>query len=109
MTEGIEGIGEIRRDGELLCRVHYQLQRPPASAAGAAGASDPENRFTLTDGLIEIEGELPDDQTFELEPGQELTLTLEKPLRDGRKTLTLIVEPYTGHRPDERYQVSIRE
>lgn len=100
MTEGIEGVGQIARDGAKLCRVRYQLQRH-------TGAD--ETRFTLTDGLIEIVDDETDDHFFDLQPGQELTLSLAQPLADGRDTLTLIIEPYAGHRPDERYQVSIKE
>lgn len=99
MTEGIEGHGQIRMGGKTLCRVRYQLQRHEGSE---------ETRFTLTDGLIEIEDQPEGDEAIELDAGQELTLHLEEPLRDGRETLTLIVEPYSGHRPDERYQVSIK-
>lgn len=99
MTEGIEGHGEIRVGGQSLCRVRYQLQRHEGGE---------ETRFTLTDGLIEIQDQPEGDETIELEAGQELMLMLEQPLRDGRETLTLVIEPYSGHRPDERYQVSIK-
>ncbi len=100
MTENMEGLGTIVRDGQTLCSVRYQLQRHEGSD---------ETRFTLTDGIIEITEELPADQVFDLEPGQELTLKLAEPLQDGRASLTLVIEPYAGHRPDERYQVSIKE
>ena len=100
MTEGIEGHGEIRREGKVLCRVRYQLQRHEGPE---------EMRFTLTDGIVEIEQDASSDTVIDLQPGQELTLSLQEPLRDGRDTLTVVVEPYEGHRPDERYQVSIKE
>lgn len=99
MTEGIEGVGHITHDSEAKCRVRYQLQRHDSH----------ESRFTLTDGLIEIVDDQADDHFFALQPGQELTLTLAQPLADGRDTLSLTIEPYAGHRPDERYQVSIKE
>ncbi|MFW5942174.1 MAG: hypothetical protein ACOCXI_10255 [Chloroflexota bacterium] len=42
-------------------------------------------------------------------PGEEVTLHLQAPLSDGRRRLRLIIEPYEGHRPDERYQVRVVE
>ena len=99
MTEAIEGHGQIRLEDGTVCRVRYQLQRHEGGE---------ETRFTLTDGLIEIEEKLEGDKAIELEAGQELALSLAQPLRDGRDSLTLVVEPYSGHRPDERYQVSIK-
>lgn len=99
MTEAIEGHGQIRLEDGKVCRVRYQLQRHDGSE---------ETRFTLTDGVIEIEEQPAGDETIELEAGQQLALSLAQPLRDGRESLTLIVEPYSGHRPDERYQVSIK-
>ncbi len=99
MAETISGRGGLGRRGKILCRVSYQLQRPQGD----------EERFTLTDGVIEIE-ESPDSETvYNLDPGEELTLHLAEPLADGRDTLTVVIEPYGGHRPDERYQVSIKE
>jgi hypothetical protein len=100
MIEGIEGRGRLLRDGQTLCHVRYELQLQDAGDA---------SRFTLTDGLIEIEEEPASGAAIEIEPGRELTLALDHPLADGRETLTLIVEPYAGHRPDERYQVSVKE
>jgi len=100
MTEALKGSGEILRQGKVLCRVTYQLE---------LYESDDKNRFTLTDGLIEIEHPPGTEATIDLEAGQEFTLRLQEPLRDGREELTLVVEPYAGHRPDERYQVSIKE
>ncbi len=99
MAETISGQGRLGRGGEILCRVTYQLQRPQGQ----------DERFTLTDGVIEIEEAEDSDVVFDLDPGEELTLHLEEPLEDGRETLTVVIEPYGGHRPDERYQVSIKE
>ncbi|MFW6098003.1 MAG: hypothetical protein ACOC9Z_07995 [Chloroflexota bacterium] len=99
MAETISGRGRLGRGDEVLCRVTYQLQRPEGE----------EERFTLTDGVIEIEESTESDVVFDLEPGEELTLHLAEPLRDGRETLTVVIEPYGGHRPDERYQVRIKE
>ena len=100
MREAIKGSGEIRRQGEILCRVTYQLELHEGHE---------EHRFTLTNGVIEIEKPPGSEAVFDLEPGAELTLHLQEPLSDGRDELTLVVEPYAGHRPDERYQVSISE
>ena len=100
MQEVIKGSGEIRLEGQSTCRVTYQLE---------LHEGDDEHRFTLTDGVIEIEQPPGSETVIDLEPGQELILRLHQPLRDGRDHLTLVVEPYAGHRPDERYQVSIRE
>ena len=99
MAEMISGRGGLGRGDKILCQVAYQLQRPEGD----------EERFTLTDGVIEIEEPEDSAVVFNLEPGQELTLHLEEPLKDGRDTLTVVIEPYGGHRPDERYQVSIKE
>lgn len=98
MAEMISGRGGLGRGGEVLCQVTYQLQRSEGD----------EERFTLTDGVIEIEEGEDSETVFNLEPGEELTLHLEEPLRDGRETVTVVIEPYGGHRPDERYQVSIK-
>jgi hypothetical protein len=101
MMEAIRGRGEIRRkNGEALCRVRYQLQPQPA---------EDERRFTLTDGIVEIEPQPDSDALVELQTGEELTLFVEEPLSDGRQSLTVVLEPYGGHRPDERYQVTVKE
>lgn len=99
MAERISGRGEIRRGGTTVCQVTYQLNIP---------AGEGDEQFTLTDGVIEIE--LPDDDAVtNLEPNEEVTLHLEEPLSDGTDTVPLIIEPYGGHRPDERYQVRVVE
>lgn len=100
MAETLEGHGRLGRGDEILCQVAYQLQRPEGGDAA---------QFTLTDGVIEIAEPEDSEVVFNLDPGEELTLHLEEPLKDGRETLTVVIEPYGGHRPDERYQVSIKE
>ena len=100
MRQGISGTGTLQRAGSTLCTVHYDLRL----------AADETERFTLTDGLIEIvrsaEG-LEGDAVDYLEPYEPFTLHLEHPLDDGRQTLSILIEPYEGHRPDERYQVRL--
>ena len=100
MADGISGTGELRRAGSTVCTVHYQLRL----------AEDEMERFTLTDGVIEVvsvaEGTERDVADL-LEPFEPFTLRLEHPLADGRRELAILVEPYEGHRPDERYQVRL--
>lgn len=96
MAERISGRGEIRRGETTVCQVTYQLNIPEGEG---------DEQFTLTDGVIEIE--LPDDDVTDLEPNEEVTLHLEEPLSDGTDTVPLLIEPYEGHRPDERYQVRV--
>lgn len=97
--ETISGRGEIRREGSVVCEVTYQLTLHDEAD---------ENRFTLTDGIIEVQLPEGSDEVVDLEPNEEVTLHLEEALRDGRERLTLKIEPYEGHRPDERYQVQIK-
>ncbi|MDX1663713.1 MAG: hypothetical protein R3272_07965 [Candidatus Promineifilaceae bacterium] len=102
MDQGITGTGELQKAGQTLCTVHYDLRL-------AEGETE---RFTLTDGLIQIESlaqGLEGDAVDYLEPFEPFTLRLEHPLADGRRELSILVEPYEGHRPDERYQVRLAE
>jgi hypothetical protein len=99
MSERISGRGQIERQGDVVCQVTYQLTLHDEAD---------EERFTLTDGIIEVEQPEGSDEVIELEPNEEVTLRLEEPLRDGRDILTLAIEPYEGHRPDERFQVQIK-
>ncbi|HSM56316.1 MAG TPA: hypothetical protein VK879_09200 [Candidatus Sulfomarinibacteraceae bacterium] len=99
MAERISGKGEIRRGETTVCQVTYQLNLP----------EEGEAQFTLTDGVIEIELPEGSDAVTDLQPNEQVTLHLQAPLSDGTDTLPLIIEPYEGHRPDERYQVRVVE
>lgn len=97
----LEGRGAIKAGNRHICHVSYELQ------VGAPG----EDTFTETDGLLTLEGDLDDVAAAQevLEPYEELTLVLEAPLADGRAELPIRIEPYAGHRPDERLQIRVLE
>ncbi|MFW5942177.1 MAG: hypothetical protein ACOCXI_10275 [Chloroflexota bacterium] len=100
MAERISGRGEIRRGETTVCQVTYQLNIP---------AGEGEEQFTLTDGVVEVELPEGSGAVTDLKPNEQVILHLEEPLSDGTDTLSLIIEPYEGHRPDERYQVRVVE
>jgi hypothetical protein len=97
--EFLEGRGALRAGERHICSVRYELQ------LGSPG----EAAFTETDGLLALEGDLEELALMQeaLEPYDELTLVLEKPLADGRTELPIRIEPYGGHRPDERLQIRV--
>lgn len=100
MTEEfLEGRGALRVGERHVCNVRYELQL----------ARPGEATFTETDGLLMLEGDLEDVASVSeaLEPYEELTLVLEGPLSDGRRELPIRIEPYGGHRPDERVQFRV--
>jgi hypothetical protein len=95
----VEGNGALRTGTREICQVAYALN---------LSAGDAES-FTQTDGLLTLNG-TPEDIAAvqeELEPYDELTLVLERPLPDGRAELRIRIEPYGGHRPDERLQIRV--
>ncbi len=98
-AEYLEGRGRLRAGERHICSVRYELQ------PGLPG----EAAFTETDGLLTLEGELDDVAEVQevLAPYEELTLVLEAPLADGRRELSIRIEPYGGHRPDERLQFRV--
>ena len=99
MASGISGRGHLYRGDDYLCGVHYEINR-----------ADSEEEFALTDGLVQLaEPEEGPDLLDSLEPYEPLTLLLETPLPDGREQLPVRIEPYQGHRPDERFQIRIRD
>jgi hypothetical protein len=95
----VEGHGEIRAGARHICNVTYALNL----------GRDAEESFTHTDGLLTLDGTPESIATVqeELEPYDELTLMLEEPLPDGRTELLIRIEPYAGHRPDERLQIRV--
>lgn len=102
MQEGISGRGELWKEGAYLCTVHYEIDTTP---------DDPADTFTLTDGLLEVDEEEAQEPRVRaaLEPHESFELLLAEPLADGRDRLSILIEPYEGHRPDERYQIRLRE
>ena len=103
MREGISGEGQLWHRGDYVCTVTYEL----------SGLGDPEDApsFTLTDGVVEVVEEEAQDPAVRarLETYEPLELVLAEPLADGRERLPIRIEPYQGHRPDERYQVRLRQ
>jgi hypothetical protein len=97
----VEGRGEIRAGTHHICNVAYALNL----------GDDEEQTFTQTDGLITLDGTPQSIATVqeELEPYDELTLVLAEPLPNGRTELLIRIEPYGGHRPDERLQIRVLE
>jgi hypothetical protein len=95
----LDGHGKLRAGDREICEVRYELQ------VGAPG----EQAFTETDGLLTLEGTLESIAAVreELEPYDELILVLDEPLADGRRALPIRIEPYAGHRPDERLQIRL--
>ena len=97
MTTALSGRGKIYHENEHLCSVHYELS-----------LTESEEQFALTDGLISIvEPDEGPDVLNSLRPYESLILQLETPLPDGREQLPVQIEPYQGHRPDERYQIRV--
>lgn len=97
----VEGQGALHKGARRIAGVAYAL-----NLSGDAAAD-----FTQTDGLLTLQG-TPEEFAAvqgELEPYDELTLRLERPLPDGREELTIRIEPYAGHRPDERLQIRVLE
>lgn len=101
MREGISGRGELLYRGAYLCTVHYEIE---------GQVSEEGDTFTLTDGVLEVDEEEAQEPEVreQLEPYEPLELVLAEPLADGRERLPIRIEPYEGHRPDERYQIRIR-
>lgn len=95
----VEGHGTLRTGTREICNVAYALNLSDEAA----------DSFTQTDGVLTLEGALEDIAAVqeELEPYDELTLVLEQPLPDGRGELRIRIEPYGGHRPDERLQIRV--
>lgn len=102
MREGISGRGQLWYEGAYLCAVAYEIE-------GETGEGDAP--FTFTDGVITVDKVEAQDPAVRkhLEPYEQLELRLGAPLADGRKRLPIIIEPYAGHRPDERYQIRLRD
>jgi hypothetical protein len=95
----LEGRGQLRAGERHICDVSYELH-----------VGEPEETaFTQTDGLLTLEAPLEEVAAIqeELEPYDEMTLVLAEPLADGRTELSIRIEPYAGHRPDERLQVRV--
>ncbi|MDT8307797.1 MAG: hypothetical protein RRC07_17815 [Anaerolineae bacterium] len=95
----VEGRGELYAGPRHVCNVAYALNL----------SDDAEADFTQTDGVLTLEG-TPESiaaNQEELEPYDELRLVLAEPLPDGRAELPVRIEPYAGHRPDERLQIRV--
>lgn len=99
MKAFVEGRGELYTGSRHICNVAYALNL----------SDEAEADFTETDGVLTLEG-TPESiaaNQKELEPYDELRLVLAEPLADGRGELLIRIEPYGGHRPDERYQIRV--
>jgi hypothetical protein len=95
----VEGRGTLRTGMRHICNVTYALNLN----------DDSVQSFTQTDGVLTLEGTPENIAAVQdaLPPYRELTLVLEQPLPDGRGELFIRIEPYGGHRPDERLQVRV--
>jgi hypothetical protein len=95
----IEGRGAVRDGTRHICDVSYALTLHDQA----------EDAFTGTDGVLTLHGTPESIAASQevLQPYDELTLVLEEPLPDGHGELPIRIEPYGGHRPDERYQISV--